>query len=206
MLSPRISKHPLLCLSISLGLWVAASPTSNVQATPSAETSAQATKPQASKAKAKTSIDSVKLIPKASRAVAPDFELDDIDEEPIVLSEMKGKVVVVNFWATWCEPCKQEIPHLDRMLKKHKSKGLEVLTVSTDNAQTQSRVERYARSWTTRTMIDADGEVKAMLNPRGFAPYTLIVDRGGMIAFMHQGYNPGDEVKLEAIITALLKE
>ena len=164
-----------------------------------------AKKPKAA-AKEASKTKAVELIPVKSRAVAPDFELDDLEEEPVVLSELKGKVVVVNFWATWCEPCKQEIPHLDKILKQYKKQGLEVLTISTDNAQTQARVERYARGWSTRTMIDADGEVKSMLNPRGFAPYTLIVDRAGLIAFMHQGYNAGDEVKLEAVIKALLTE
>jgi peroxiredoxin len=147
-----------------------------------------------------------KIISAKSRINAPDFELDDTDGELVVLSELQGKVVVIVFWATWCEPCKQEIPFLSDMRKAYKSQGLEVLTISTDNAQTQSRVAHYARKWNTRTMIDTDGEVKALLNPRGFAPYTLVIDREGMIAFNYQGYQAGDEKMIESVVKTLLAD
>ena len=146
------------------------------------------------------------MIAAKSRISAPDFELDDLSGDLVVLSELKGKVVVIVFWATWCEPCKQEIPFLSKMRDKYKSQGFEVLTISTDNAQTQSRVDHYARKWNTRTMIDTDGEVKALLNPRGFAPYTLVIDRDGLIAFNYQGYQAGDEKMIEEIVKSLLSK
>jgi len=146
------------------------------------------------------------IIAARSRISAPDFELDDLSGDLVVLSELKGKVVVIVFWATWCEPCKQEIPFLSDMREKYESQGFEVLTISTDNAQTQSRVEHYARKWKTRTMIDTDGEVKALLNPRGFAPYTLVIDQEGLIAFNYQGYQAGDEKMIEEIVKSLLNK
>ena len=142
----------------------------------------------------------------AKRAVAPDFELDDLKGEAVRLSQFKGKVVVINFWATWCAPCKQEIPHLNRILKNYKEQGLVILTISTDSPQTQSQVGRLARRWKTHTLLDPEGRVVAQLNPRGLAPYTLIVDRNGKIAFDHDGYHSGDEVKLEAAVKKILKE
>ena len=156
--------------------------------------------------KAEKSAKKADIIAAKDRISAPDFELDDTEGELVVLSELKGKVVVIVFWATWCEPCKQEIPFLSEMRKNYKSKGFEVLTISTDNAQTQSRVEHYARKWTTRTMIDTDGEVKALLNPRGFAPYTLVIDREGLIAFKYQGYQAGDEKMIESVVKTLLSD
>jgi peroxiredoxin len=141
-----------------------------------------------------------------ARAVAPDFELDDLKGQVIRLSQFKDKVVVVNFWATWCAPCKQEIPHLSRILESYKDQGLVVLTISTDSPQTQSQVGRLARRWKTHTLLDPEGRVVAQLNPRGIAPYTLIVDRSGKIAFDHDGYHSGDEVKLEAAIKLILAE
>ncbi len=140
------------------------------------------------------------------RAEAPEFELNDLKGEPVRLSQFRGKVVVVNFWATWCAPCKQEIPHLNKMLKTYKDQGLVILTISTDSPQTQSQVGRLARRWKTRTLLDPEGRVVAQLNPRGIAPYTLIVDRGGKIAFDHDGYHSGDEVKMEAAVKAILAE
>ena len=142
----------------------------------------------------------------AKRAMAPDFELDDLKGAAVRLSQFKGKVVVINFWATWCAPCKQEIPHLNRILKTYKDQGLVILTISTDSPQTQSQVGRLARRWKTHTLLDPEGRVVAQLNPRGLAPYTLIVDRSGKIAFDHDGYHSGDEVKLEAAIKAILEE
>lgn len=140
------------------------------------------------------------------RAFAPDFELMDLKGKAVSLSQFKGKVVVVNFWATWCAPCKQEIPHLSRILETHKDQGLVILTISTDSPQTQSQVGRLARRWKTHTLLDPEGQVVAQLNPRGIAPYTLVVDRQGRIAFDHDGYHSGDEVKMEAAIKAALAE
>ena len=141
-----------------------------------------------------------------ARASAPEFELNDLKGDTVRLSQFKGKVVVINFWATWCGPCKQEIPHLSRMLDSYKDQGLVVLTISTDSPQTQSQVGRLARRWKTHTLLDPEGKVVALLNPRGIQPYTVIVDRQGKIALEHDGYTPGDEVGMEALIKTVLAE
>ena len=146
------------------------------------------------------------LITSAKRAMVSDFELKDLKGKLVRLSDYKGRVVLVNFWATWCAPCKQEIPHLNRMLKSYKDQGFTVLAISTDSPQTLSQVGRLARRWAVTTLLDPEGQVVAMLNPRGVAPYTLFVDRQGRMALDHDGYHSGDEVKMEEAVKALLGE
>jgi thiol-disulfide isomerase/thioredoxin len=140
------------------------------------------------------------------RTVVSDFELEDLKGNYVKLSQYKGKVVVVNFWATWCGPCKQELPHLDRIYKENKKDGLVVLAISTDSPQTQAQVATLARRWSVLTLLDPDGTVVDQLNPRGVAPYTIFVDHKGRMASDHDGYHVGDEVEMEKTIKALLKE
>ena len=135
-----------------------------------------------------------------------DFSLKDYRGRLISFSDFEEQVVVVNFWATWCGPCKQELPHLERMYKAMSEKGLQVLALSTDSPQTVSQVGRLARDWSFYTLLDTAGEVVNVLNPRNIAPYTLITDRQGRIAYTHQGYHSGDEVEIEQVIKALLAE
>lgn len=142
----------------------------------------------------------------SARVPAPEFELNDLKDEAIRLSQFKGKVVVINFWATWCAPCKQEIPHLSRILENNQDQGLVILTISTDSPQTQSQVGRLARRWKTQTLLDPEGRVVAQLNPRGIQPYTVIVDRQGRIAYEHDGYTVGEEVEMEKAIKQVLAE
>jgi peroxiredoxin len=135
-----------------------------------------------------------------------DFELKDLKGRLVRLSQFKGKVVLVNFWATWCAPCKQELPHLNRLYKELKDEGFEVLAISTDSPQTISQVGRLARRWAVTTLLDPEGRVVAQLNPRGIAPYTLLIDAQGRAAFEHDGYHSGDEVKMAEAARALIAE
>ncbi|MCA9525585.1 MAG: TlpA family protein disulfide reductase [Myxococcales bacterium] len=137
-----------------------------------------------------------------------DFGLSDLEGRTVRLSDFRGKVVVVNFWATWCEPCKQELPFLDAYYRELAARGLVVLAISTDGPRTVPAVRQIVkqRGWTLPILLDQDGAVMADLNPRGAAPYTLYVDRLGRIAADHDGYAPGDEVGMKAQIEALLAE
>ena len=82
------------------------------------------------------------LAPGSARAEkAADFTLRDIDGNSVTLSELRGKVVILSFWATWCGPCKEEMPHLQKMYDAKKEKGFTALSVSTDDARSASRVK-----------------------------------------------------------------
>tara|TARA_Y100001978_G_C23565569_1_gene371477 strand:- start:60 stop:545 length:486 start_codon:yes stop_codon:yes gene_type:complete len=137
---------------------------------------------------------------------APDFSLRDINGKEVSLSSHKGKVVLVNFWATWCGPCKLEMPHLDKMDRELESKGFEVLSVSTDDARASSKVKPLVKrgGYGFTVLLDKDTTVVSQYNPAKTLPYNVLIDRGGNIHKVYQGYNPGDEVELRHDVEALL--
>lgn len=143
-----------------------------------------------------------------ARQDVPRFELKDLSGKRVRLDDFAGKVVVVNFWATWCVPCIHELPHLQRLQEQYADKGLVILAITTDGPETLSEVRKTVRSkkWTMPILLDQDGSVKSRLNPRGTNPYTLFVDRRGRRAHDHEGYIPGDEKSYEKTIVELLAE
>ena len=138
--------------------------------------------------------------------VAPDFTLRDIDNQSVSLSSTKGKVVLISFWATWCGPCQVEMPHIQKMYSELGSKGFTVLSVSADDARTASMVKPLIKKngYTFPVLLDKETTVVAQYNPSKTLPYSVLIDRDGKIAKVHQGYNPGDEVGLRKEVEALL--
>ncbi len=148
------------------------------------------------------------LVASAARAgdKATDFTLRDLNGQSVTLSELQGKVVLMSFWATWCGPCKEEMPHLQKLYDAKKDQGFEVLSISTDDARSASQVKPYIKKhgYTFRVLLDRDSSVIGTYNPAKTLPYTVVVDRKGEIAKVAQGYNPGDEVALEKLVDELL--
>lgn len=142
------------------------------------------------------------------RQQAPDFELKDLAGKRVRLSNLAGKTVIINFWATWCGPCLLELPHLDKIGKDLADKGLVVLAISTDGPQTLAQVRSLVKreKYAFNVLLDPEGKVFALLNPRGTNPFTLIVDKAGRIAESHEGYNPGDEAKYREWAQRLVAE
>lgn len=153
-------------------------------------------------------VDAGELTAPDARPPAANFELDNLSGDSIELSDFAGKVVVISFWATWCQPCLQELPHMDRFLTQYEDDGLVVLAITTDGPESQSEVRSLARRnrWGFEVLTDLDGSVAAVVNPRGTNPFTVFVDRQGRVASEHEGYSSGDEVQHEATIQALLAE
>jgi len=133
---------------------------------------------------------------------APDFMVKDIRGNTFKLSELKGKVVILDFWATWCQPCKSLLKRLQEI--KERDKDVEVIAISIDDASAQAMAVNYiqGKRFTFITLFDAEGQVARMLNPSLQVPFTLIVDRGGRIVYSHAGYVPGIEAELLARIRA----
>jgi peroxiredoxin len=139
---------------------------------------------------------------------ATSFSLRDINNKTVSLADYEGQVVLVSFWATWCGPCKVEMPHLNKLYNEKKDEGFVVLSISSDDARSASKVKPYIRKmgYTFPVLLDKDSAVTGTYNPLKTLPYTVILDRKHNIANVHSGYNPGDEVALAHEITELLKK
>ena len=140
---------------------------------------------------------------------APDFQLDDVGGDRFVLSEHLGKsVVVLDFWATWCDPCKVELPRLAELHEKFRARGLVMVGIAVDGPETIAQVRGEVRQLRIpfRVLLDQESRVVAMYNPRRSAPYVVVIDRGGRIVHRHEGYTPGDEVGLAREIELALAE
>ena len=143
---------------------------------------------------------------RAEGEVAPDFGLRDINSQEVKLSQYKGKVVLLNFWATWCQPCKVEMTHLQKFQDEFEKKGFTVVSISIDDARAASQVKPFIKSngYTFPVLLDKETTVVTQFNPDKTLPYTAIIDKDGKIRHVHRGYNPGDEVKLREEILALI--
>ena len=137
---------------------------------------------------------------------AADFSLRDLTNTTQTLSQYKGKVVLVNFWATWCGPCQVEMTHLQQMYTELGPKGFVVLGISADDARSASMVKPLVQSkgLTYPILLDSQTTVVSQYNPAKTMPYNVLVDRSGNVAQVFSGYNPGDEVKVRAAVEALL--
>jgi peroxiredoxin len=134
---------------------------------------------------------------------APDFSLADLSGRTFRLSDYRGKVVVLDFWATWCDPCKQEIPHFIEMQNKYSSQGLQVLGVSMDDDQPSVREFQqqfkmnYPVALGTPELADQYGGILGL-------PITFVIDRHGRITARHVGAT--DASVIEAEIQKLLAQ
>ncbi|MEQ1503033.1 MAG: TlpA disulfide reductase family protein [Myxococcota bacterium] len=137
---------------------------------------------------------------------ASDFTLRDVNGAETTLSALKGKVVVLSFWATWCGPCKEEMPHLEKMYKDLGAKGLVVLSISTDDARSASRVKPFVMKmgYTFPVLLDRESTVIGAYNPSKTVPYTVVIDKNGDVVRRTTGYNPGDETELQAFLVSQL--
>ena len=137
---------------------------------------------------------------------APDFTLRDINGKKHTLSDYEGKVVLLNFWATWCMPCQSEMPHIQKMKNELEEDGLVVLSVSIDEAKDISKVKPLVKRnrYDFTVLLDKETKVVSLYNPDKTVPYTSIIDRDGNFYYSKVSYAPGDEVELKKkVISAL---
>jgi len=141
----------------------------------------------------------------AAGALAPAFAAQDLDGKPVALADLRGKVVVLNEWATWCEPCRGEIPQLEALHRQFASQGLVMVGVSIDAFGTASDVRDFAREhdMTYPIWLDPDKHFATQFVTVG-VPETFVIDRAGKIRRRQIGaLREGDTTLVAAIRSAL---
>jgi DsbE subfamily thiol:disulfide oxidoreductase len=141
----------------------------------------------------------------AKKTAAPDFTLQSRDGKNIRLSDFRGKVVLLNFWASWCGPCRQEMPILDEIHNKYKSLGFTVLGVNLDAKSKKATNYLKDTPVTFPVLFDPKGDVSSQYGVQAM-PSTVIIDRDGNVRFLHEGYKSGYEDDYRKQIKALLRE
>jgi peroxiredoxin len=138
-------------------------------------------------------------------APAPDFTLRSMDGQNLRLQEQRGRVVMVNFWATWCGPCRQEMPHLNRLYEKYRGSGFVVFGVNVDEDARNAAAVASKMGLRFPVLRDADKAVSKQYDLSAM-PSTVLIDRDGRVRYVHRGYRDGYEDMYDKQIRELLKE
>jgi peroxiredoxin len=136
---------------------------------------------------------------------APDFTLRSTDGQNLRLGEQRGRVVMVNFWATWCGPCRQELPHLNRLYEKYRASGFVLFGVNVDEDTRNAAAVASKMGLKFPMLPDADKRVSKQYDLSAM-PSTVLIDRDGKVRHVHRGYRDGYETLYDQQIRALLKE
>ncbi|MEJ2454532.1 MAG: TlpA disulfide reductase family protein [Candidatus Thiodiazotropha sp.] len=145
------------------------------------------------------------LLAAAPSGPAPDFTLKSRTGENIKLSELRGQVVMINFWASWCGPCRQEMPLLDQLYQRYQPMGFTLLGVNVEeDSKAAEKVlgeipVSFPVLFDNRNQVSETYQVSAM-------PSTVLIDRDGNVRYLHKGYLPGYEEDYQQQIRELVRE
>ncbi len=136
---------------------------------------------------------------------APDFTLKSDGGSNLRLSEHRGQVVMINFWASWCGPCRQEMPLLDELQQRYSPAGFTVLGVNVeqDSSQAQRLLKQMDISFPI--LFDSDSVVSKLYDVSAM-PVTVMVDRDGNMRYLHKGFKPSYEASYRQQIKELIRE
>lgn len=149
------------------------------------------------------------IAPEVSRAELkegdsfPDLSIFRLEGQ--LSGSLKGKILVVDFWASWCGPCKQSFPSLEALHKKYSDRGVVVIAVSVD--EKKAAMEKFLKSNIATFTVVRDAEQK-LVEAAGVKamPTSFVVDAAGRIVLAHSGFHKGDDKKWESTLESLLKE
>ncbi|MDF1782336.1 MAG: TlpA disulfide reductase family protein [Alcanivoracaceae bacterium] len=136
---------------------------------------------------------------------AKDFTLKSTDGSNVKLSELRGEVVMINFWASWCGPCRQELPLLDAIYKEYKDYGFTLLGVNVDEKKEAADKLLTQIPVTFPVLYDPTSSVTELYDVDAM-PSTILVDRDGNMRYLHRGYKPGYEKHYDEQVKALVLE
>ena len=141
----------------------------------------------------------------AAPTPAPMFKLDSMAGKPVSLAEYKGQVVMINFWASWCGPCRTEMPILEKLSSKYKPMGFAMIGVNVEPDSSLAANWLKSTPVTFPILFDTKSEVSKLYAVAGM-PSTVIIDRKGNLRWLHRGYKDGDENEYLNQIRALVRE
>jgi peroxiredoxin len=136
---------------------------------------------------------------------APVFTLANRAGGEVSLAALKGKVVMINFWASWCGPCRQEFPALDQIYGKYKPMGFEMVGINVESEKADAEKFLGATPVSFPILFDPENKVSGSYGVSAM-PTTFLVDRQGRLRWQHRAYKPGDEAKYIEQIRAMLRE
>jgi thiol-disulfide isomerase/thioredoxin len=147
----------------------------------------------------------------AQPAELPNTQIKDVNSSKKIAFDQtveKGKVTLINFWATWCVPCKKEIKNVREKMAQWKTEAdFNYMTISIDESRAEGLVRSYAKSqgWDFPYYIDANSDLKRSLNFQT-VPFTMIIDKNGKVAYTHAGYEEGGENEVFNKVKELAKQ
>ena len=141
----------------------------------------------------------------AAKNIAPDFTLKSETGKNLKLSELRGKVIMINFWASWCGPCRQEMPVLDQLYKHYRPLDFTVLGVNVEQNPDDAKSLLKDVSVSFPILFDKENKVSKLYNIKGM-PSTVLVDRDGNVRYVHIGYQSGTEQEYQQQIRTLIRE
>ncbi|GIK34592.1 MAG: hypothetical protein AMXMBFR45_11280 [Gammaproteobacteria bacterium] len=138
-------------------------------------------------------------------APAPEFSLPARSGGDVSLSSLRGQVVLVNFWATWCGPCRKEMPLLEQIYQRYKGLGFTLLAVNVE--EDSGGADQWLRDTPVSfpVLFDRDNRVSKLYQVTAM-PSTVIIDRKGQVRFIHYGYTPGTENEYQDQVRSLIRE
>ncbi|MGD0075944.1 MAG: TlpA disulfide reductase family protein [Candidatus Binataceae bacterium] len=135
---------------------------------------------------------------------APALTVPELDGKAFDLTAQRGKVVIIHYWATWCAPCRKEMPVLDAFYRRYRSRGLEVIALSVDREHDRAEVNRVMSSFAFPAAMSDDASVEDFGKPSA-VPVTLVIDRNGIVrASLTPDESPLTEKLLTEVVVPLL--